>query len=79
MWQKIFTAMRDLVLLGVGAFGIYTETMKPSPSVAVILAYAAVATSAGTLAALWLGRSGTSEPTGSPSSASQSESSPSGQ
>lgn len=79
MWQKIFTAIRDLVLLGVGAFGIYTETMKDQPSVTVILAYAAVATSAGTLAALWLGRSGTSEPTGSPSSTSPPSSSASGQ
>ena len=78
MWTKIFTAVRDLVLLGVGAFGIYTETMKDNPSVTVILAYAAVATSAGTLAALWLGRSGASEPTGSPSSSPPSSSSVSG-
>lgn len=79
MWQKIFTAVRDLVLLGVGAFGIYTETMRPNPSVTVILAYAAVATSAGTLAALWLGRSGTNEATDSPSSGPPSQSSASGQ
>lgn len=78
MWTKIFTAVRDLVLLGVGAFGIYTETMKDQPSVTVILAYAAVATSAGTLAALWLGRSGASEPTGSQSSSPPSSSSASG-
>jgi len=79
VWQKIFTAIRDLILLGIGAFGIYTETMKITPSVTVILAYAAVATSPGTLAALWLGKSGTNEPTVSPSSTSPDSSSASGQ
>lgn len=79
MWTKIFTAVRDLVLLGVGAYGILREATGDSPEITTLIVYALIATSPGTLAALWLGRSGTNAPTESPSSPSPPSSSASGQ
>jgi hypothetical protein len=70
VWQKMFMALRDMVLLGVGAWGIIHEGMSDSPEVTALIVYALIATSPGTLAALWLGRSGTNEPTVSSSSTS---------
>ena len=73
MWQKTFTALRDLALLGVGVWGIIHEELGPMPSVMTQIVYALIASSPGTLAAVWLGRSGgvgVTEPTESPSSPS---------
>jgi len=78
VWTKIFTAVRDLVLLAAGAWGIVHEGMSSSPNVTTLIVYALIATSPGTLAALWLGRSGTNGSTESPSSSSPPSSSASG-
>lgn len=67
MWKTAVVVIRDVVCLGIGAWGVVHEELSPHPDLTRMLFFAALATSPGLLAAIWLWR------IGSPSSPPPSE------